>query len=89
METIYEKVSETEIKIITNAPKEEIISLSNLKKDLQNAQDGMINLLKKHQDEIDELNSYITKLESTIVEAERLNIKEVTAESVEAVAEPM
>lgn len=76
MNTIYEKVSETEVKIITNVPREEVISLSNLKKDLQNAQDGMVNLLKKHQDEIDELNTYIAKLEVRIAEAVKLNVKE-------------
>jgi hypothetical protein len=76
MNTTYEKVSETEIKIITNTPKEEIISLSDIKRDLQNAQDGMVNLLKKHQDEINELNSYIAKLESTISEAVKLDVKE-------------
>jgi len=76
MNTIYEKVSETEVKIITNTPKEEVISLFNLKKDLQNAQDSMVNLLKKHQDEIVELNSYIAELEVRIAEAVKLNVKE-------------
>lgn len=81
----YEKNSETELKIITSV--EEAVSLSNLKKDLEEATLARENLVKDHAEKLLEIDTFISKTQVRIGEALKLDIKEekldVLSESIE------
>lgn len=83
METTYEKASETELKVIKSV--EEVISLSDIKKDLEGALSARERLIKDHNERLSELDSYIQELQLKVSEAGKLNIKEVKAESIESI----
>lgn len=77
METTYEKASETELKVIKSV--EEVISLSDIKKDLEDALSGRERMIKDHNERLSELDSYIQELQLKVSEAGKLNIKEKSA----------
>lgn len=83
MDIIYEKFSETELKVIK--PTQEIISLSSLKKDLEDAISGRERLTKDYTEKLADIDSYISELQTKISEANKLNIKEKTIETAESI----
>lgn len=82
MSIIYEKASETELKV--TKPTEEIVSLSSLKKDLEDAISGRERLTKDYTEKLADIDSYISELQTKISEANKLNIKEETVANIES-----
>lgn len=82
MDSIYEKASETELKVIT--PIEEVVSLSDLKRDLEDAITARDNITKDTEQRLAEIDERITVLQKKISEATKLNIKEETVANIES-----
>lgn len=74
MNPTYEKASETELKVIT--PVEQVISLSTLKKELEETLQGRERIVKDNTERLAKIDEHIAKIQLQISEAGKLNIKE-------------
>jgi hypothetical protein len=80
MAKIYQKHSDSEMKIIDDTPREEIVSLSDLENKKKVLQDNLNSITANYNTNKARLEGEIAKVDGLIIEAEKLGIEKTVSD---------